>query len=75
MGTAVVLDGQGMGFIDAQGAATLRELVDRAEQSGVELRFARIKPGVREVLERDGLLARLEGRIYDSVGQAVAGQG
>jgi sulfate permease, SulP family len=72
--TVLVLDGQGIDFVDAQGAGTLRELVDRAEGAAIDLRFARIKPAVREVLGRDGLLARIEGRVYDSVGEAMAGE-
>jgi high affinity sulfate transporter 1 len=71
---ALVLDGQGIDFIDAQGAAMLGEIVDRAERAGLSLRFARIKPSVREVLERDGLLARIGDRLYDSVGQAVSAE-
>ena len=72
--TAVVLDGQGIDFIDAQGAAMLREFLDRAGQAGIRVRLARFKPGVREVLERDGLSERIGGRLYDSVGQAVAAE-
>ena len=48
------------------------EILALTEQAGVTLRLARVKPAVREVLRRDGVLERLgdEG-AYLSVWQAV----
>ena len=46
-----------------------------AEESGVTLRLARVKPGVREVLLRDGVLARIgTDRIHGNVYRAVQAQ-
>ena len=45
------------------------------EQADLTLRLARLKPAVRELLERDGVLDRLgDDRIHDSIDQAVAAQ-
>ena len=43
---AVVLDIEGVDFVDSQGAAKLAEILDFAESAGVELRLARVKPAV-----------------------------
>ena len=53
--TAIVLDCGGMDFIDSQGSAKMSEILNLTEQAGVTLRLARLKPPVREVLERDGV--------------------
>jgi len=68
----VVLDCSAITFTDAQGAATLDELVTFADESGFELRLARLRPAVRAVLDRDGVVARMGAdRIHPSVDQAV----
>src|SRR5204862_476457 len=56
--TGVVLDLGAATVIDAQGAATLGEILDFTESSGVDLRLARVKPSVAAVLAEDGLLER-----------------
>jgi anti-anti-sigma factor len=72
---AVVLDCGGIDFIDSQGAAKLSELVVLAEHAGIDLRLARVKPEVRELLGRDGVLDRLgAGKIHGNVSQAVRAQ-
>ena len=53
--TAIVLDCGGMDFIDSQGSAKMSEILNLTRQAGVTLRLARLKPPVREVLERDGV--------------------
>jgi anti-anti-sigma factor len=70
---AIVLDFVAVDFIDSQGSAKMREILALTEQAGVTLRLARVKPSVRDVLRRDGVLERLgdEG-AYLSVAQAVA---
>ena len=51
------------------------EILDLTEQAGVTLRLARIKPAVRELLARDGVLDRIgDDKTYDEVDQAVAAQ-
>ncbi len=69
---AVVLDCGGTDFIDSQGAAKLSEIVELAEHVGIDLRLARVKPEVRDLLRRDGVLDRLgAAKIHGSVSQAV----
>jgi anti-anti-sigma regulatory factor len=70
-----VLDLEGVDFIDSQGAAKLHEILELADQANATLRIARLKPTVREVLMRDGLVAALgEDRIHGNVHQAVEAQ-
>jgi SulP family sulfate permease len=72
---ALVLDLEGVSLIDSQGAAKLGELLDFAESEELELRLARVKPMVAEVLEKDGVLQRLgPGRIHGNVHRAVEAQ-
>jgi high affinity sulfate transporter 1 len=73
--TGIVLDCEGIDFVDSQGSAKLREIVELTEQAGVTLRLARVKPAVRELLGRDGTLERIGGdRIHEGVQQAVTAQ-
>jgi anti-anti-sigma factor len=71
----IVLDCGGMDFIDSQGSAKLRELIELTERAGVTLRLARVKPAVRELLRRDHVLDRIGGeRIHGNIRQAVEAQ-
>ena len=73
--TGIVLDCEGIDFIDSQGSAKMREILDLTEQAGVTLRLARVKPAVRELLARDGVLDRIgDDKINDAVDHAVAAQ-
>ena len=73
--TGIVLDCIAMDFIDSQGSAKMHEIVELTEQAGVTLRLARLKPGVRDVLERDGVVDRLgPDRIHETVARAVEAQ-
>ena len=68
----LVLDCEGMNFVDAQGAAALTELVELAHDSDVSFRIARLKSAVLAVLERDGMLDRIgRDRVHAGVQQAV----
>ncbi len=70
--TGVVLDFEGVDFIDSQGSKKLDEILELAHQAGATLRLARLKPGVRDVLVRDGVFDRIgEDRIHGNVHQAV----
>jgi len=69
---AIVLNLEGVDFVDSQGAAKLAELYDVARAEGVTLRLARVKPQVLEVLERDGVadtfgLDRIHRTLHDAV--------
>lgn len=72
---AVVLDLEGVDFVDSQGAAKLAEILDFAESAGIQLRLARMKPTVAGVLETDGVLERLGAdRVHGNVHRAVEAQ-
>jgi high affinity sulfate transporter 1 len=71
----IVLNLEGVDFVDSQGAAKLSELHEVAETEGVTLRLARVKPQVIDVLELDGV-AVLYGhdRIHRTLNEAVEAQ-
>ena len=51
--TGLVLDCEGIDFIDSQGSAKLGDIVNLAEESGITLRLAGVKPAVRATLAKD----------------------
>ena len=68
----LVLDLEGVNFIDAQGAAKLKEIEELTGAEGISLRLARVKPNVRAVLEVDGLIERIgSDHIHGNVHRAV----
>ena len=70
--TGIVLDCEGIDFIDSQGAAKMGEILELTQQAEVTLRLARVKPAVYEVLERDGFLERIgTDRTHGNVFRAV----
>ena len=72
---ALVLDLEGVNFIDAQGSAKLTELHQLAEADGVTLRLARVKPQVLAVLRADGVVDRIGAdHIHGNVHGAVEAQ-
>jgi len=54
--TALVLDLEGVDFVDSQGAAKLAEIHALTESRGITLRLARVKPHVRTILGADGII-------------------
>jgi high affinity sulfate transporter 1 len=71
----IVLDCEGIDFIDSQGSAKMREILELTERAGVTLRLARVKPAVRELLRRDHVLDRIgDHRIHGNVYRAVEAQ-
>src|SRR3954452_19916067 len=70
----VVLDLEGVDFVDSQGAASLSEILDFAESTDIQLRLARVKPVVASVLAKDGVLGRLDGHVHGNVHRAVEAQ-
>ena len=72
---AVVLDLEGVNFIDSQGAAQLAAILELLESSGATLRLASAKPIVLSVLRADGFVDRLGAdRIHGNVDRAVEAQ-
>ena len=69
----VVIDFEGINFIDSQGSGKMAELVELATNYDIELRLTRVKPEVKKVLRRDGVIDNLgESQIYDNVYEAAA---
>ena len=72
---ALVLDLEGVNFIDSQGAAKVTEIHELTEADGVTLRLARVKPQVLAVLEADGIIDRIGAdHVHGNVHRAVEAQ-
>jgi high affinity sulfate transporter 1 len=72
---AIVLDLEGVDFVDSQGSSKLTEILELAEDEGVTLRLARVKPHVVAVLRVDGFVDRLGAdHIHGNVHRAVEAQ-
>ena len=70
--TGMVLDCEGVDFIDSQGSGKIREILELTERAGVTLCFARVKPVVIDLLRRDGVLDRIgDGRSHRTIFGAV----
>jgi high affinity sulfate transporter 1 len=70
--TGLVLDCEGINFIDSQGSAKLRDVVTLAGEAGITLRLARLKPSVRATLAKDGVIDliginQIHGNVYRAV--------
>jgi anti-anti-sigma factor len=69
---AVVIDFEGVNFIDSQGAEKLAEIHEYVELRGATLRLAQVKPQVLSVLAADGFVDRLGAdRIHPNVNRAL----
>jgi sulfate permease, SulP family len=72
---SLILDMEGVDFVDSHGAATLAEILDFTESADVRTSLARVKPAVARVLESDGVLDRLgPDRVHGGVAVAVDAQ-
>ncbi len=70
----VVLDFEGVDYIDSQGAEKVGDILKLARSHSAELRLARVKPVVMDVLRRDGLVERVgESNICGNVFEASKG--
>ena len=74
--TRIVLDCEGINFVDSQGSAKLADIVNLAE-SPRSLRLTRLKPAVRAAPDKDGVVERLgadkiHGNIYRAVQAELA---
>ena len=54
----VVLDFEGVNYIDSQGSEKVGDILDLTRAFSAELRLARVKPAVLDVLRRDGVVDR-----------------
>lgn len=71
----VVIDFEGVNFIDSQGSGTVFEIVDVAMSNDLEVRLARVKPDVLEVLRADRVIDRMgESNVFGNVFEAAADQ-
>jgi sulfate permease, SulP family len=69
---ALVLDLEGVNFVDSQGSAKLEEIQRLTAADGIALRLARVKPQVLAVLRADGVVdaigaERIHGDVYRAV--------
>ena len=72
---ALVLDLEGVDFIDSQGAAKLSEIHRLTHADGVTLRLARVKPPALKVLRADGILELIGAdHIHGNVNRAIEAQ-
>ena len=63
---------EGVDYIDAEGADTVRKIAQAGLDHGIAFHLARVKPSVLEVLERDRAIEVLgAGHIHDNVEAAV----
>ncbi len=69
----VVISFEGVDFVDSQGSDKLGEILGLADTYGAEVRLARVKPDVLELLRLDGVIDKLgEDHVYGNVYEAVA---
>ncbi len=71
--TTIVLDFEGINFIDSQASEAIGKVIDLAGYNDIDIRLARVKGGeVMRVLEADGVLDRLgTPGVYPEVYAAV----
>ncbi len=68
----IVLDFEGVNFIDSQGSAELDRLVTVSDDRQITLDLARVKAEIFGILQADGVVARLgESHFHSSVDHAV----
>lgn len=66
---ALVVDAEGIGDVDATGAGDVRRLLDALTTRGITVVFARVRPRLRERLDRFGLLDTV--RVFPTNRDAV----
>lgn len=68
----LLIDGESMNDIDATAIITLREFQEQLQQTDIQMRFARVKTQLMEVMERGGLEEAIPvEHFYPSVQAAV----
>jgi sulfate permease, SulP family len=70
---AVVLDLEGVDFVDSQGSAKLVELAELAGLNRITLSLVRVKEPVLAVLEADGVVERIGAdQVHDRIPEAIS---
>ena len=70
--TGVILSMEGVNFIDAEGADSIRKIAQAGHDQNIDFHLARVKPQVLEVLARDGAVDLIGiDRIHDDIATAV----
>jgi MFS superfamily sulfate permease-like transporter len=68
----MVLDFEGVNYIDSQGSETIGAIHGLLDARAIQLRLARVKPAVMNVLRRDGVAARIgEENVHGNVFEAA----
>ena len=71
--TGVILSMEGVNFIDAEGADTIKDITQAGYDLNIDFHIARVKPQVMEVLQRDGVIDLIGAEhIHDDIAAAVA---
>ena len=69
---ALVLDLEGVDFVDSQGVAKITEIYEFLQTDDIGFRLARVKPHVLAVLQADGAVDRISAdHIHGNVHRAV----
>jgi high affinity sulfate transporter 1 len=69
---AVILDMEGTNIIDLEGSDALHEVAKELKTTDIEFHLTRIKAGILEMLEQDGVLDTLgRNHLFDYVHEAV----
>jgi sulfate permease, SulP family len=70
---AVILDMEGVNFIDIEGADMLKKIARAGKEHGVNLHLTSLKPRVMKILQQDGVVDLLgTDHTHDSLPSAVA---
>lgn len=69
---AVILDMESCDIIDLEGSEELEDVVKELKESGIEFYMARTKKGIKQILEKDGVIDVIgSDHLYDHVYEAV----
>jgi anti-anti-sigma factor len=70
--TMVLIDMEGVNYLDLEGADMLKEIAENMKSAGVEIHLARVKHEVMQMLEKDGVDQIIRrNHIHDKVFAAV----
>jgi sulfate permease, SulP family len=68
----VVLDLEGVNYIDSQGSEKIGDILELVQAHSAQLRLARVKPSVMDVLRRDGIADRVgEANVFGNIFEAT----